>query len=82
MLPVTIKQVYLKQLSFLLSKTFLTGLTRKGLGNGVARETYYILNVNGILRIPPNPPVGEYKMLTKMLETAEAKGYTHLMLIP
>lgn len=77
----SIVQLYTKDFKFLLTRSFLSSITKPGLGNGVERDNYYIINVDGILRVPQPAPVGEYKMFTKLLEACQMKGFTYLMLI-
>lgn len=80
-LPKTVKLIPVKELNFLLTRQFLTEMTKQGMGNGVARNNYYMINVDAMLRIPHNAPVGEYRKFSKMLEAAEQCGYSYLMFI-
>jgi hypothetical protein len=77
----TIVQVHIKSLNFLLTRSFLENITIQGLGNGVKRNNYYLINVGGMFRLPGNPPAGEYFKFIKFLEVCEMKGFTFLMLI-
>ena len=76
----SIVQFNVRDFKFLLTRSFLQSITKPGMGNGVARDNYYIVNVDGILRIPSPAPVGEYKMFLKLLEACQTKGFTYLML--
>lgn len=81
LIPKAIVQFRTKDFKFLLTRSFLDSITKPGLNNGVGRDNYYIINVDGILRIPQPAPVGEYKMFTKLLEVCQMKGFNYIMLI-
>lgn len=59
---------------------FLDTITTKGWGNGVKRQNYYIVNVNGILRIPNTLNPKLITIFVKFIEACQMKGYDLLMI--
>lgn len=59
---------------------FLDSITTKGFYNGVKRKNYYMINVNGILRIPNNVHSKLITIFIKFIEACQLKGYDLLMI--
>lgn len=59
---------------------FLDTITSQGYNNGVKRESYYIININGIIRFPGNGNAKLIHIFVKFIEMCQTRGYDLLMI--
>lgn len=69
-----------KKLVDFVSTQFLVNITKIGLGNGVQRDGYFVLNMDGIFRLPPDPSAKETRDFVKFIEAVQQRGYNYLFI--